>query len=95
MGTLNIVHNNEEKRFEITLDDGSLAMIEYRRAGNNIIYIHTEVPEAYEGQGIASKLAHHVMEYAKENNLKVQALCPFVKKYVDEHEEYQSITWGY
>lgn len=95
MDNLNIVHNTDEKQFEITLGDGSLAKIEYQLAGKNIIYTHTEVPEAYEGQGIASKLAHHVMEYAKENHLKVQALCPFVKKYVDEHKEYHSITWGY
>jgi hypothetical protein len=92
---LNIINNADENRFEAQLDDGSLAIVAYMRAGKNIIYTHTEVPEAHEGQGIASKLAHFVLEYARENGLRVQALCPFVKKYVNEHPEYQSITWGY
>lgn len=89
-----VVNNEEEKRFEVVLGE-SLAMIEYQRAGKNIIYTHTEVPEAFEGKGIAKKMAFAAMEFAKDNGLKVQALCPFVAKYVREHPEYHSITWGY
>jgi uncharacterized protein len=95
MSEFNVVNNADEKRFEVQLDDDNIAMIQYMRAGNNIIFTHTEVPEAYGGQGIASKMAHVALEYAKENGLRVQALCPFVKKYVIEHPEYQSITWGF
>ncbi|MEL6151336.1 MAG: GNAT family N-acetyltransferase, partial [Chloroflexota bacterium] len=82
-------------RFEITMPDGSLSMVEYHIAGKNIIYTHTEVPPKYEGNGVAGKLAHHVMEYAQENDFKVQALCPYIAMYVARHEEYQPITWGY
>lgn len=89
-----VVHNEDESRFEVVLGN-DVAMIEYQRAGNNIIYTHTEVPPVFEGQGIATKMAYVAMEYAKDNGHKVQALCPFVKKYVMEHEEYHDITWGF
>ena len=90
---LTVNNNAQENRFEIDLGDG-VAILEYMIAGTNIIYSHTEVPVAYEGQGLASKLAHHAMEYAKTNGLKVQALCPYVAGYVQRHPEYKSITWG-
>jgi len=92
---LNIVNNTEKKRFEAQLDGDDLALIEYSIAGKNILYTHTEVPSEYEGQGIATQLAHAVMEYAKNEGFKVQALCPFVNKYVSENPEYHDITWGY
>jgi uncharacterized protein len=91
---IEVVNNEEKKRFEVVLGDDT-ALLQYQQAGNNIIYTHTEVPEAFEGRGIGTKLAHAAMEYAKEKGFKVQALCPFVGKYVHEHPEYQSITWGY
>jgi len=91
---IEVTNNEAKKRFEVSLGD-DLAMIEYQRAGSNIIFTHTEVPVAFEGQGIAKKMAFAAMEFAKDNGLKVQALCPFVAKYVREHPEYHSITWGY
>lgn len=91
---LNIVNNEDLHRFELALGD-ELAIVQYQRAGNNIVFTHTEVPVGYEGQGIASKMAYVALEFAKNEGLKVQPLCPFVKKYVDEHSEYQSISWGY
>ena len=94
LDNLEIVNNTAENRFEAKIGD-KLAIIEYMHSGNNIIYTHTEVPEALEGHGIAGKMAHHVMEYAKNKGLKVQPLCPFVKSYVDRHPEYQKISWGY
>jgi len=91
---LEVVHNPDEKRFEIQLDD-DLAMVEYLLNKSNIIFTHTEVPEAYEGQGIGKILAEHVLNYAREQGYKVQPLCPFIKAYVKRHPEYHDISWGF
>lgn len=91
---LQVVHNPEHKRFEIQLD-GGLAMVEYLLNKKNIIYTHTEVPVEYEGQGIGKILAEHVMNYAREQGLRVQPLCPFIKAYVIRHPEYHDISWGF
>lgn len=94
MGEQDVKHNMAEKRFEVQLGD-ALALMEYMRAGNNIIFTHTEVPEAFEGQGVANEMAYVALEYAKAEGLKVQPLCPFVALYIRKHPEYQPITWGY
>jgi hypothetical protein len=88
---LNVNHNSAAHRFEIDLGD-STALTEYRRSDNLITFFHTEVPEAYEGQGIASKLARTALEYAKSQGLTVNPLCPFVKAYVMKHPEYKEIS---
>ena len=88
---LNIRLNEEAKRFEVKLPDGQFAVIEYMKSPQRIIYTHTEVPEAYEGMGIASKMARAAMDYAREEGLKVQPLCPYVRSWVNRHPEYQDI----
>ena len=48
---------------------------------------------APERQGaLGTKLAHAALEYARQNELTVVAICPFVKEYVDNHPEYQSFV---
>jgi len=86
-----VIHNVEGERFEIQLGD-DVAILEYQRSGDNIIFPHTEVPTKYEGHGLASKLAVAALEYAKQEGFKVVALCPFVSSYIRRHPEYQDIT---
>jgi predicted GNAT family acetyltransferase len=82
--------NEAENRFEMNLGDKS-AFVTYAKSPNFITYYHTEVPPEYEGQGIAKKLAVHVLDYARENDLKVNALCPFIAAYVKRHPDYKDL----
>lgn len=91
---LEVKNNPERHRFEIVLDD-KVAMVGYRMAGNTIVFTHTEVPPEFEGMGIGSKLARHVLDYAKTQGYRVHAQCPFISGYISRHPEYQSITNGY
>jgi len=86
-----VIHNIQDERFEIPLGD-HLAILEYQLSGGSVIFTHTEVPEQYEGHGLASKLAFTALEYAKEQGLQVVSLCPFVSVYIRRHPEYQRIT---
>ena len=88
------INNAEANRFEIRLG-GDVAIIDYMLNGRNITMTHTEVPPAFEGKGIAAKLAKFALDWAKENGYKVNPLCPYVKNYVNKHPEYQDNAWGY
>jgi len=87
----NVIHNTEQKRFEVHLDSQT-AELDYRLSGDTIIFTHTGVPSALEGRGIGSLLVKAGLEYAKGNGLKVQTLCWFVDKYLQRHVEYQDLT---
>jgi uncharacterized protein len=91
-----VIENNEaDKQFQAKLEDGDIAFIEYMIAGEWIVFTHTEVPEKYEGMGIASKMARVALDYAREEGYRVQPLCPYIAMYIRRHPEYQPITLGY
>ena len=83
-----ILDNKEKNRFEIH-QDGYVAFEDYALFEGGISYLHTEVPKELSGKGIASALAKLILDYAIENNLKVKPFCPYIKAYIDKHEEYQ------
>jgi len=87
MANFDITHNQENMRFEVMVD-GEKGFLEYRMKGNDIAFMHTEVPETLSGKGIASALAVYAFKYAKENNLPVIVYCPFVKTFLKRHPEY-------
>lgn len=87
---LEVRNNPERKRFEIEIE-GQYAIAEYILAGDRIIFTHTEVPVAFEGHGLANKLAHTALEYARAQQLRVMPLCPYIAGYLKHHPEYQDL----
>jgi predicted GNAT family acetyltransferase len=86
MSDAGVVLNEELKRFETTRD-GLTAFLTFRRNGKRVVLIHTEVPSELEGHGLASKLAWFALDYARENDLTVVPVCPFVRSYLERHPE--------
>lgn len=85
------VENNEQKqRYEVKMGE-YVAVLSYERRGKTLIFLHTGVPEALEGHGIANKLAHFALEEARSQQLTVVPLCPFVTSYIRRHQEYLSL----
>jgi len=58
---------------------------------NNIIAEHTVVSESLRGQGIARKLALKLIEYARENNLKIIPACSYVVKFFERNSEFEDV----
>ena len=83
--------NPEHNRFEIDLGDGSFAIAEYTLPAGRIMFTHTEVPEAHEGQGVGTKLILFALDAARERGLKVIPICPFFAAYMQEHAEVQDL----
>ncbi len=79
-------------RFEVE-EAGETAYLEFDQdSAGWITLIHTEVPEALRGRGIASMLAQTGLEYARENKLKVDVVCPLVANYLSKHPEFKALV---
>jgi uncharacterized protein len=63
-------------------------------SGNNLTVYHTEVSDQLKGQGIASKLLSTMVDYAREHNLKVIALCPYVNAQFKRHADLYKDIWN-
>jgi predicted GNAT family acetyltransferase len=78
----------ERERFEAWLKDGTLVGTAYYTMREDaIVFTHTEVPEEYEGQGIAAQLVRSALDSARARNLRVVALCPYVRAFLRRHED--------
>jgi predicted GNAT family acetyltransferase len=87
-----IIRDNPERhRFETDLGDGTFAIAEYTLPAGKIMFTHTEVPPAHEGQGIGSALIRFALAAARARGLQVIPSCPFFAAYIKRHEEVQDL----
>lgn len=90
-GDLQVVNNEAEGRFEVWLGD-QVAYTEYRLLKTGILFPHTEVPPAFEGQGVGGKLVRAGMAFARERGELVIPVCPFVAAFITRHPEYHDLV---
>jgi predicted GNAT family acetyltransferase len=82
-----MVKNNQQASQLEVLEDGQLAKLEYKIKNGFLYLIHTEVPKALGGQGIASKLALAGLEYGRTENMPIKVYCPYIARYLQKHPE--------
>ena len=85
--------NAERHRFEIDLGDAT-AFAEYNLLSRQIMFTHSEVPEAHEGKGLGGALIRAALASARERGLKVIPICPFFAAYMRKHAEAQDLLGG-
>ena len=72
-----------------------VAELTYTVEDNNIITLdHTETEPEMTGKGLASSLVRHIVEYAREHNLKIDPLCDYAASQFERHEEYREVMAG-
>lgn len=83
---------SQKSRFEYE-ENGETAWHEFEIDSEGWMTLwHTEVPESLRGRGIAAMLAKTALDYARDNNLKVDVICPLVAGFIRKHPEYQSLV---
>lgn len=87
---IEVIHNAGNNRFEVDLGKEKAVLIYMIKAGL-FIMLHTEVPPAFEGMGIAGKMAREAMEFAKYEGLKLRSYCSYTTRYIERHPEYQNL----
>lgn len=88
---LQVQNNKKLSRFEMSFEDGKVALLEYRWKKGDMLLMRTYVPTEHRNKGVGAELTRVALEYAKEQNLKVQIFCPFVELYIGKHEEYKDL----
>ena len=87
------VHDASERgRYELTVDGQLAGVAFYSRGDGEIVLKHTEVDAAFEGRGLGSRLARHVLDEARERGLRVVPLCPFMAGYIRTHPGYRDLV---
>lgn len=93
--TAQVRHNPAQNRFELRIEGDAMAICVYRRdADGHYVLLHTEVPDEYAGQGIASALAKGLFTIAREQGFSLVLRCPYMAAWYARHPEYGDVVAG-
>lgn len=82
----------DRSRYEIRVDDQVAGVAAYTLDGTTISFTHTETEEAFAGQGMGKQLVAGALDDARDRGLAVLPLCPFVRSFIEKHEEYVDLV---
>ena len=85
-----VTQNETDFRFEVETKD-DVAYIDYRWSGEILNLLYIFVPVSFRGKGISSVLLEHVLNYAREKDIKIKVFCPYIAKYIRMHPEHQGL----
>ncbi len=81
------INHNPKRHLFTTEVDAHTAYVEYSLHDGSLDILHTVVPAAIEGKGIAAALVKRAYEYAAEQGLKPSATCSYAVKWLERHPE--------
>ena len=73
-------------------DDGTVnAEITWTQMADVMVVEHTFVNETMRNQGLAKKLVDRAVEYARENEYKIEPVCSYVASVFERYDEYEDV----
>jgi predicted GNAT family acetyltransferase len=89
---IQIEDTGSKGRYFLRGQDGAEAEMTFSKAGEHMIIIdHTEVPDAFRGQGAGLRLVTRAVEDARAAGKKIIPLCPFANAQFKRHQEWADV----
>jgi uncharacterized protein len=89
-----VIHDQAGSRYVLMRGDEELGASYYETGERGeLVFTHTEIDEDKQEKGLGSKLVKGALDdVAANSTARVVAKCPFVFRYISEHDEYQPLT---
>ena len=88
-----VVHKEDVHRFELEVE-GAVSYIEYQvKEAKVFAFMHTLVPDAHKGKGVASQLTKGAFEWCKEHDVQIIPVCSFIVTFIKRHPEWNAIKY--
>lgn len=86
-----VKNDTSGNRFFLEIE-GDEVYLMYDESKNVIDLYSTYTPPQLRGKGLAAEVVKAALEYAKEKKIKVIPSCWYVRKFIDQNPEYQSLV---
>jgi uncharacterized protein len=84
----------QHERYEIVVDGELAGFVQYRDRDGALDLVHTEVLPAFEGRGIAGRIAQFALEDARRQGRRVVPSCSYIARYIERRPELQDLVAG-
>jgi hypothetical protein len=86
------VRHEPDRGAFLVVEDGAEGVLEYVPSGpSTVAFVHTYVPPALRGRGIAERLVTAGLAWARAQGLRVIASCSYVAAYLGRHPEWDDL----
>jgi predicted GNAT family acetyltransferase len=93
--TAEVRHDEGRQRYELFVGEALVGHLDYRRdAEGRLVFVHTEVDEGHQGEGLAGRLVRGALEDVRGRGERVVAQCPYVRRFFHRHPEYADVVVG-
>ena len=94
MGTMttSVAHQTDRSRFVITVDGEEAGFAEYSDSATTREFTHTEIYEAFQGQGLSKPLIKAALDDDSTIARQVIPTCSAVARFIEKNPEYQRLT---
>jgi len=89
---IEVTDNPDESRYEIRVDGEPAGFSQYRQRPGGLAFVHTEIDDRFEGQGLGGRLVSFALDDARKRGLAVLPFCLFVKGYIERHPEHLDLV---
>ena len=89
-----VLHDQAGSRYVLMRGDEELGASYYETGERGeLVFTHTEIDEDKQEKGLGSKLVKGALDdVAANSTARVVAKCPFVFRYISEHDEYKPLV---
>jgi uncharacterized protein len=95
MDTPGPVRHDPVRSAFLVVEEGAESVLEYAVSGpSTVCFMHTFVPPALRGRGIAERLVTAGLSWARGEGLRVTASCSYVAAYLGRHPEWDDLQRG-
>jgi predicted GNAT family acetyltransferase len=93
MMNLQVIDAPDRHRYEAVRDGTVLGFAAYQKTHELIVFTHTEVDPAFEGQGVGGTLVRGALDHVRDLGLRVLPICPFVQGWMAKHRDYADLDY--
>lgn len=84
---LTVTDEPGRSRYEARINGELAGLAAYVLRDDVVTFTHTEVLEGFDGRGVGSALVRAALDDVRRRRRTVVARCPFVRSYVERHED--------
>jgi predicted GNAT family acetyltransferase len=89
---IDVTNNVDEDRYEIWADGVLAGFTTYRRSPGSVAFLHTEIDQRFERQGLAHQLIAGALDDSRRRELAVLPFCPFVREFIARNPSYAQLV---